>query len=125
MKLEDQVVSLELAQEMKEHGANQHSLWYWTWSEWNGKTEWVLISRDESIRIKKIRYSAYTVAELGEMLPAVFDFDELICDKELNGDWNVAYSWDYERVCMETAKTEADARAKMWLHLKKEEKKER
>jgi hypothetical protein len=80
MKLEDQVVSLELAQEMKEMGAKQDSIWYWTWVNWNEETEWVLISQYRVAKTDRETFPAYTMAELCEMLPAAYHSHELILD---------------------------------------------
>lgn len=64
MKLEDQVVSLELAKKMKELGFEQESLCYW-W-KFSG---WEICYKSSSNVNKKERYvySAYTVAELIEI----------------------------------------------------------
>lgn len=138
MNIKDQVVSLELAKEMKELGVKQDSFWHWTWAEWNEEVEWVLILPDEAARLKKEKFSAYTVAELGERLPLYF----YSFDTELDG-WQCATpdgffkqdSTPYTSVdtlfgplripaemrrYMEEAKTEADARAKIVIYLIKE-----
>lgn len=69
MELKNQVVSLVPSQEMAKEGATQDSIWYWTWAEWNGETEWVLEAQDTIAKLEKEHFSAFTVAELGEMLP--------------------------------------------------------
>ena len=69
LELEKQVTSLELSKELRKLGVKQDSLWYWTWAEWNGKTEWVLIPWERAIKLNKETYSAFTVAELGIALP--------------------------------------------------------
>src|SRR6266700_8310943 len=61
MKLSDQVVNLELSKRLKELGARQDSLFYWTIGG--------IVSRLEAVPILDSNYSALTVAELGEMLP--------------------------------------------------------
>ncbi len=77
MKLENQVCSLEIAKKLEELGVNKESLFYW------------VVSKDHSsihlgvdIQLGNIdwdeMYSAYTVAELGKMLP------RQICDKDQN-----------------------------------------
>ena len=129
MKLEDQVVSLELAKRLKELGVKQESLFYWV----NG-----LISNAEHAiecqyenRNKGTRHSissAFTVAELGEMLPWRIDGKD-ITDKRRK----IAYFLEYEaggmsvcythhlnvtKVLVERiAETEADARAKMLIYI--------
>jgi hypothetical protein len=71
--LEKQVVSLELAKRLKELGVKQESLFFWmSIKDDDGKDCWAVkygpletfygIPVDENI-------SAFTVAELGEMLP--------------------------------------------------------
>jgi len=118
MKIEDQVVSLELAREMKELGAEQDSLWYWTWARWNEKGEWVLISLEERARIKKENFSAFTVAELGEKLPEGYfsqkQFGSWGC---ANSDNTFGISNVYDCDCIYS---EAEVRAKMWIYLNKE-----
>ena len=66
MELRNQVCSLELAKKLKELNCQQDSLWYWIVDE---KTKEVDLSNGKPI-IKGLKfYSAFTVAELGEMLP--------------------------------------------------------
>lgn len=133
MKKEDQVVSLDLARQMKELGAEQDSLWYWTWAEWNEEVEWVLISQEERARIKKENYSAYTVAELGEALKGeIIEGGETItkrnpyyldCGKIEHGhSYYVRYirHASGDTFCVTHENTEVDARAKMWIWLEKE-----
>ena len=109
MKKEKQVVCLELAREMKELGATQDSLWHWTWAEWNGETEMVLITQDEAGRTSKEIWSAYTVAELGEILPYyVHSYKE----DARSGRWCCD---EGDKQCF--SNTEANARAKMLIYL--------
>jgi len=83
MKLENQVTSLELSKKLKELGVKQESLFYWesyylpiTTSRHNTLISSKDIGAKEPVErrgflvSKLIRYSAFTVAELGEMLPA-------------------------------------------------------
>lgn len=69
MKIEDQVCSLELAKKLRELGVTQNSLWYWV----KYGDEYIVIS-DEKLIIhggtpaNNNVFSAFTVAELGEML---------------------------------------------------------
>lgn len=66
MKLEDQVTSLELSKKLKEFGVKQDSLFYWL----NILNGWAIYSYSDAIEYKSINpISAFTVAELGEMLP--------------------------------------------------------
>jgi hypothetical protein len=71
MKLEDQVVSLELAKRLKELGVKQESLF--TWYEWY-ENEMILF-HDRSPEISgQNPYSAFTIAELVEILPKNIPF---------------------------------------------------
>ena len=120
MKIEDQVVSLELAREMKELGAEQDSIFWWVkhFKSGTNRNIWSLFySRDENDLVNKY-ISAFTVAELGEMLP--FNYTAI---KHISmGIWfGVEFFMGGTAESIEiNAKTEADVRAKVWLHLKKE-----
>lgn len=82
MKLQDQVCTLEQAKRLKELGVSQHSEFYfrsknvWHFSE---VTDWPnqeqLSDLIESGAEAGIIFSAYTVAELGEMLPDYLTVD--------------------------------------------------
>jgi len=165
MKLEQQVVSLELAKQLKELGVKQDSLFYWFNMErekdyyddgigWHyNKVGWHVVGKDEIERYKNDREidnseftpishyrSAFTVAELGKMLPIeiadknsdglkrLFFFDTWKCNK--GSLWRCAYSY-YENMGITNtrieylkgndggiqAETEADARASMCIWL--------
>jgi len=124
MKPENQVVSLELDKELKENGYKQEGLWWW-----DLETKSILPVGYFSLTIKSNpqRYvAAPTVAELGERLPKTIrtkDNDyNLVIVKDLNKlqyEAELDYStWDILKTI--EADTEANARAKMWLYLKKE-----
>jgi len=79
MKLEDQACSLELAKKLKELGVVQDSLWYWEeyrddWMDLRATPKLVQgyhtdkEQRDGNAVESSTYYSAFTVAELGEML---------------------------------------------------------
>lgn len=75
MKLKDQVVSLELAKKLKELGVKQESLFYWSFGDVyeEGKEEWCVNYRSKVTKRNGVDlewYAAFTVAELGEMLPS-------------------------------------------------------
>lgn len=126
MKLEDQVVSLELAKKLKELGFKQESLFWWVTNTIGGDvllTEGDTFVAESAIGTKKVRetftfstegikekfyISAYTVAELGEMLPR---FQNL--PYQGNGCWVFA---DTNEIIIAEI-TEADARAKMLIYL--------
>lgn len=124
LKLEEQVTSLEPSKELKKLGVKQGSLWYWTWVEWNGKTEWVLIPWDRAIKLNKETYSAFTDAELGEILDSDTVSGRIVIDEENAKKYCCFHLsipefevWD-ERT--QFADKEADARAKMVIYLIKE-----
>jgi hypothetical protein len=112
MKLEQQVASLDLAKRLKELGVKQESHFYWRkLTEDDGWEVW------DSTGLYGKTCSAFTVAELGEMLPkgyAVFS---------VNLDWPLykpGMEWCCESGDLERnqfAPTEADARAKMLIYL--------
>lgn len=120
MPLEQQVVSLELAKELKELGYPQESLFYWKYS--NGTLE-----KHSGIKIDtELRYgkqpifenlgtwytcSTPTVAELGKLIGA-----GLNTRINMSGEIVVFHTL-YESVF--TAETEADARAKALIYLLK------
>ena len=115
MKLEDQVVSIELAKEMKELGAGQDSLWCWAkcipGDEYELTLTWDLDLRQGT-------YAAHTVAELGEMLPGrIQSIDNSWCyvhttKLENTNEGLIAYYHDELK-----SNTEATARAKMVIYL--------
>ncbi len=146
MKLENQVVSLELAKQLKEAGYPQEGLWWWNThyddGHWlhrfgDGFDEMMVISSDKrnsmlkNYDIKDYRtyreYSAPTVAELGVRLPNGYhsgnsstNAKQKFCCFEMHYSPELkCYGFDKRNVLFE-ANTEANARAKMWLYLKKE-----
>lgn len=123
MKLEDQVVSLELAKKLKELGVEQNGLFVWRgvpgWPF--GPVEYKIAYSPSIIddtefppHWKKLGNkvvdvcAAYTVAELGEMLPIASETSkrgtQWHCLTHLCGNMGIA-------------ETEADARAKMLIYL--------
>ncbi len=121
MKREQQVCSLELAKWLKKFEVKQESLFWWTTNNLNladDKCVWWL---EPTVDSYERRISAFTVAELGEMLPINLmygDDHELWFDTRKNntGNWMVCYE-DDEEVLAEHADTEAEARAKMLVYL--------
>lgn len=121
------VCDLKYAQELKELGVKQESLWWWIdindtriWKDTN--KPYIASSRKSCYSTKKEEndyiqnnyfYSAFTVAELGEILPKWIytirldyePYDKCWCVVGKNGMIEI------------TANTEANARAKMiiWL----------
>lgn len=127
MELTNQVVNLELAKKLKELGVEKKystSLFNWYNEILAGKEVWKLDNSHRFQHDEKYQYYlAYSVAELGEMLPCSVKTDEEILDlwqvKLHNDNWSVCYkmtgeNWsEYDQY----GKTEADARAKMLIYL--------
>lgn len=118
MKLEDQVVSLELAQKMKELGFEQESLFYWRHSSMRG---WRIISTMTDLiarnLVEESLCSAYTVAELE------LQQDYLVSRVETAGWFLLKYDGKYSfsmltGFALPIHTSEADARAKAIIHLK-------
>jgi len=121
MKLEQQVCSLELAKKLKELGVKQESLFYWD-NKVNpayevGGTEIGKVSfsghikqSQDEIESGNRYYSAFTVAELGELLPEKVVFRNY--QKRSNNAWRINFG-DMEF----GADTEANTKAKMVVYL--------
>lgn len=125
MKLEDQVVSLELAKKLKELGVKQESLFCWgerssytyPGRELEAKLVWELYQVSTYKPRLGLDVSAFTVAELGEMLPQWYpngDVVDQIPHMTIGRYWRVNLD-DEGTLCSETK--EADARAKMLIYL--------
>lgn len=126
MKIEDQCVSLELAKRLKELRVKQKSYFWWMSfrNESSPKDQWsniynILMDLDEKRSHKELSYlkdkksySAFTVAEFGEMLPAKLN-QHLSCVK-LNSVWEVTYGLNEKQF---GSPKEADARAHMLIYL--------
>lgn len=135
MELEKQVVSLELAKRLKELGVKQESLFWWVeWARGYGKGHidykrnlcWELRRDDQIINFEN-KFAAFTVAELGEMLPRRL---ELTSDREPHNTHRLVTEHQDTRfmmayICADChgklyqtyADTEAAARAKMFIYL--------
>lgn len=110
MKLENQVVSLELSKKLKELGVKQESLWYWVLFVGNKNQEWSVVDKDFDVS-EINRIPAPTVAELGELLPCAtkigdIRFYNIGKQKHITmGDINIVEF------------TEANARSKLLIYL--------
>lgn len=130
MELKQQVCSLELAKRLKELGVKQDSLIHWQFFRGCGenKDNWELrhysdFRKSQADPEKEL--CAFTVAELGEMLPM-----EILHNKHNyffetiryshNGMWEIVYRDENKSnlvLAMSVANTEADVRAKMLIYL--------
>lgn len=93
MKLEEQVCSLELAKRLKELGVKQNALWGWVkpakTREWRIEPTGLYFNENHIIRqgwVGKHVYDAFTVGELGEMLPTEDKQDRLLEIRNHVGD---------------------------------------
>jgi hypothetical protein len=129
MKLEKQVCSLELAKRLKELVAPQWSALYWV----GGTKGYVLADSDKGHRSgigDRDFYSAFTVAELGEIIrkstSSGFDFGVVMSDSAANGFriWLADtegddFPWTFDDESTFIEESEAEARAKMLIYLVK------
>lgn len=126
MKLEQQVCSLELAKKLKELGVKQESLFWWK-PKIEGGHE--LRYRESGMSVFYEDYSAFTVAELGEMLPDEISSTKIDYKKGKGAFWEVKNTINsdlFNKFNGETVgkhqeivlmNTEADARGKMVCYL--------
>ena len=101
MKIEQQCVSLELSTKLKELGVEQESIFVWD------EKERVIFIPDNDLRSTDV--SAFTVAELGNML-----VDGRSGNEMPRGFWCSHRNDDGEQ---QWEKTEANARAAMLIYL--------
>lgn len=113
MKLKDQVCSIELAKKLKELGVKQESAFSWFAFTNENELRWVLeLTEITDFPDVVKRYAAFTVAELGEMLP----MDRICTNKNKKfAIWFESAIAPTESVI--TGDTEACARAKLLIHI--------
>lgn len=129
MKLKNQVVSLDIAKRLKELGVKQESLFWWDFRPKVGesKCDWHVML-EKQLENKYMAKSAFTVAELGDMLPdviklekgnAYFTQEKTIEPTNKKHLWEVFYEYFYDEggKISEQSDTEADARGKMLIYL--------
>ena len=120
MKLENQVVSLELSKRLKDLGFEQKSLWWYEVYDEGGSCEKISILSKAIEGDYHQKYSAYTVAELGEMLPRTFKTENrmyiLKIDKFAD-EFAITYFSDGKAKTVQSD-NEANARAEMLIWLK-------
>ena len=117
MELEKQVCSLELAKKLKELGVKRDSIhgWMHTRPFVSAPAGWKIRSSSAPEKWEGQACPAYTVAELGEMLPLeTVGQPGHVSFSVQNGK---RMSWWFGDGHMEEAETEADARAKMLVYL--------
>lgn len=135
LPLDKQVVSLPIAKKLKELGCKQKSSFFWVRGfrrERNAKAgKWIYIEDENyylcpkegwQLHYEKHRchhVSAYTVAELGEMLPKEVRGNYLQICRSFDDGWFVGYGdhMNLNGFKVEDGKTEADARGKMLIYL--------
>lgn len=122
MNIEDQVCSLEYAKILKKLGVEQKSLFYYC----NGCAEEYQITVEETLELPQCpahgdNYSAFTVAELGEMLGNQIASGK--GGKQYNEEYvcfSIVHTKEFKpryKSYQTTAKTEANARAEMLIYL--------
>lgn len=125
MRIEGQVCSLELAKRLKELGVEQDSLFYYgTRKLDNGDDEIVLMIEqfDSAMAHQGIsapKYRAFTVAELGEMLPDAILFHNSYCyikSQKKDNEYKI-YIDHLSKLVIFFDENEADVRAKMLIYL--------
>lgn len=136
MELEKQVCSLELAKKLKGLGVKQESLFYWCERTFVQDYEVLpilsgIVSSEElkKFKLKELEYkpfnsfSAFTVTELGEMLPTsikknIIEYSLLIDDFTSLNYFELLIGEIMEPFIESiVAETEADTRAKMLVYL--------
>lgn len=123
MKLEQQVVSLSLAKKLKELGVKQESAFAWTAKAALPDTSWALWGTGKSVEEWEgdWRVAAFTVAELGEMLPSEIQVEEveyyLRVSHGLRDYWEISYCNSRECYMPMADETEAEARGLMLIYL--------
>lgn len=122
MRLEDQVCTLEQGKKLHKLGIEAECSFLWV----NGTELWMQPSTAKSWRKDGLSVPAYTVAELGEMLPGIIKDDDVNyffgSSRLFEGDsWEACYAQlkPYQG-CLHGPfeyPTEAQARAAMLIHL--------
>lgn len=113
MNLEDQVCSLELAKRLKELGVRQDS-YFWHTEQLN-KNEKPIYNPIIPVELKDDShnfYAAFTVAELGMLLPSYRIYTMKYVTRN---SWRAKDNFTY--ISPIQASTEANARAKMLIYL--------
>ncbi len=150
MKIEKQITSLKLSKKLKELGVKQESYWYWVKHDENdpkypdkNDTNFELLlaeqgidsddeGREWTVKSEALKnnsefwevYSAFSVAELGEILPSWVKVENKIYFLEITkleeDGWEINYLVPFNNRGfggIVSAKLEANARAKMLIYL--------
>lgn len=123
--IEKFVSNFELSKKMKELGFTQKSIWYW-YFRGNCKTPEIVLGEASAMlsNVWQRVCSAYLVGELGEILPDKINECKIMYYKNLCSNGVCDY-WVYvekptgENSGLKIADTEANARARMAIYLKK------
>jgi len=133
IEIDKQVCSLDLAKRLKKLGVKFRPVLFWdrpgiflpgfsNEKEEDGY-EVVLLTRDVSKEEAEYIYAAYSVGELGEMLPEFIATYKAACRNE-NEKWRLLshsgtdeYNLNIENISQFSASTEADCRAKVLIYL--------
>lgn len=120
MKIEDQVCSLESAKRLKELGVEQESHFYWClcnhYSYPHVQDASNLNKRFGPDNWRDKYPSAFTVGEMGEMLPW-----DIIISRNIQNQWHITWQAngysDDDVYSVTSQKSEADCRAIMLIYL--------
>lgn len=113
MKLENQLTSIEISLKLKELRVPQQSLFYWVHQNGSWKIHYA-DNKDIGNQINVC--SAYTVAELGNLLPANVNIIKpiLYCGIKNKNMWNCRYGNTVKSIY---ADYEVNARSQMLIYL--------
>lgn len=121
MELEKQVCSLELSKQLKELGVKQDSLFYW-YEDYNSQK--IFLDYNELIIMYRgtKKYSAFTVAELGELLQkniTINNINRCLWYSRSHNILELYYNECSKKhiITIVDDKSEANARAKMLIYL--------
>ncbi len=119
MKLSDQVCSFGLAKKLKELGVKQDSYFYWVITTDGPAIK--SLNEDDKYMLGDSYRSAFTVAELGELLPlgylSIRTMGGTANDTEIKPYWLAYNELDGIDDKYQMELTEANARSKMLIHL--------
>lgn len=124
MGIEKQVCSFQYAKRLKELGVKQESLFVWEYfNDTCYGVRYIPFASVKSVDNNVIHYSAFTVAELGEMLPCKIGEESAgntskeLCMEKDNLNYMVGYAWRYGFNPGFESTNEADARAILLIYL--------